>query len=187
MIHPTIPLVFHNDESRKLFTLIRKEIKNNYELIEFIKWHLEINKEVINEITNTQKIDFSEKPEAKKWAECFLLNYDVKIRRMRHVSNLIFERFFKLKDKEFGRIISENKEKEEDIVNMMNKFLNKKELLIGKIIFAYREAWFLANQICDHNFKLGSIKTYKKWVKDNFSNIKELDRSLNIIYEEISK
>ena len=70
---------------------------------------------------------------------------------------------------------------------MMDIFLNKKELLIGKLIFAYRENWFLANQISKPNFKLGSIQSYKIWVQNNYVNLKKLDKSLEIIYQEISK
>ena len=187
MIHPTISLVFQDNETRKFFTWISKEISNKEKLLEFIKWHLDVNKEVINEIMITQKINFSDSTDAKKWAENFLVNYEKKIRNMRQISNLVFERFFQLKNNEFDRIISKNRDKEEEIKNMMNVFLNKQELLIGKIIFSYREAWFLANQICDPDFKLGSIKNYKIWVNNNFSNLKELNKSLCIIYREISK
>ncbi|MGI9567839.1 MAG: hypothetical protein ACR2LL_12615 [Nitrosopumilus sp.] len=188
MIHPTINLVFpDNDKSALFFSWICQRIKKIDELAEFIKWHLDVNKEVIREIANTQNIDFSNESESRKWAKEFLQNYEEKIRRMRQVSNLVFERFYKLKENEFEKIIDENEDREEKIAEMMQIFLNRKELLIGKIIFAYRETWFLANQINNPDFKLGSIKKYKKWVKDNFSNLKELDKSLEIIHTEIAR
>ncbi len=69
----------------------------------------------------------------------------------------------------------------------MQVFLNKKELLVGKIIFSYRELWFVANQITDHNFKLGSVNRYQRWVEENYSNLKSVKNMLENIKEEISK
>ena len=128
---------------------------------------------------------FQKKQNAKKWANEFLINYEEKIRQMRFVSNQVFHRFHKLKENEFSNIIKNDVKFKNEILEIMQIFLNKKELLIGKIIFAYREFWFLANQIQNPDFKLGSIKKYKEWVKGNFSNLKELDKSLEIIRDEI--
>ena len=98
MIHPVISLIFSNDEETKsLFSWICSKIKRVDELEEFIKWHLDVNKDVIKELTNTQKIDFSKEAEGKKWARSFLKAYEEKIREMRHISNQVFERFHKLK------------------------------------------------------------------------------------------
>ena len=186
MIHPTIALVFpDNEKTVTVFSQICKKIKNVNELLEFITWHLDVNKEVIREITHVQSINLSKEIDAKKWANEFLLNYEEKIRQMRHVSNQVFDRFHKLKDNEFSNIINNDIEFKSQILEIMQVFLNRKELLIGKIIFAYREFWFLANKIQNPNFKLGSIKKYKEWVKSNFSNLKELDKSLEIIHNEI--
>lgn len=188
MIHPTIALVFpDNDKSVLLVSQICKNVRKVDDLLEFIKWHLEVNKDVIREIGDTQSVDFSKEVDARIWANEFLLNYEKKIRGMRHVSNLVFDRFYKLKNYEFTNITFENKDYEKELIKFMHTFLNEKELLIGKIIFAYRETWFLANQIYDPNFKLGSVKKYKEWVNDNFMNLKELDKSLEIIHNEISK
>ena len=188
MIHPAIETVFvDNDKLKLFFAWLCQRIKKIDELREFIRWHLDVNKEVIREITNTKSVDFSNETEAKKWAEEFLQNYEEKIRRMRRISNLVFEQFYKLKEYEFDRIIEGNKDYEKEITEMMQIFLNKKELLIGKIIFAYRETWFLAKQINDPNFKLGSVKDYQNWVESNFSNLRELNISLEIIHSEISK
>ena len=72
MIHPAISLIFSNDEETKsLFSWICNKIKQVDELEEFIKWHLEVNKDVIKELTNTQKIDFSKDAEAKNGLEVF--------------------------------------------------------------------------------------------------------------------
>lgn len=188
MIHPNITIVFPNkDKSISLVSQICKNIRKVDDLLEFIKWHLDVNKVVIKEIVNIQSVDFSKEADARKWANEFLLNYEKKIREMRYISNLVFDRFYKLKNYEFAKIIFENEDYEKELIEFMQIFLNKKELLIGKIIFAYRETWFLANQIYDPNFKLGSLKKYKEWVNDNFSNLKEIDKSLEIIYDEISK
>ena len=188
MIHPTISLIFSNDEEIKsLFSWICSKIKRVDELEEFIKWHLDVNKDVIKELTNTQKVDLSKDVEARKWARSFLKAYEEKIREMRHISNKVFERFHKLNEEEFKRIISDNKDYEEKMTNTIQKFLNKKELLIGKIIFAYREIWFLANQIHHPDFKIGSVERYKEWEDTNFSNLQKLDKSLGNIHCEILK
>jgi len=188
MIHPAISLIFSNDEETKsLFSWICSKIKQVDELEEFIKWHLEVNKDVIKELTNTQKIDFSKDVEAKKWARSFLKAYEEKIRGMRHISNQVFERFHKLNEEEFKRIISDNKDYEEKMTNTIQKFLNKKELLIGKIIFAYREIWFLANQIHHLYFNIGYVKKYKEWNDRNFPNLQKLDKSLGNIHCGILK
>ena len=186
MIHPTITLVFpDNKKAVTVFSQICKKIKNVNELLEFITWHLDVNKEVIREIIYIQSVDLSKEADAKKWANEFLLNYEEKIREMRYISNQVFDRFHKLKRNELSNIINDDIKFENQVLEIMQVFLNRKELLIGKIIFAYREFWFLANQIQNPNFKLGSIKKYKEWVKSNFSNLKELDKSLEIIHDEI--
>ena len=188
MIHPRINLIFSdNDESRLLFSLICNKIKQVDELEEFIKWHLDVNKEVIREMRRTQKINFSNNIDAKRWAENFLNSYEGRIRKMRRSSNQIFERFHKLNEKEFKEIISNNKHYEKKMTDMIQIFFNKKDTLIGKIIFAYRETWFLANQIQHPNFSVGSIREYKKWVKANLPNLIELDRSLENIHKDILK
>ena len=73
------------------------------------------------------------------------------------------------------------------MTNTIQKFLNKKELLIGKIIFAYREIWFLANQIHHPDFNIGYVKKYKEWNDRNFPNLQKLDKSLGNIHCEILK
>ena len=69
----------------------------------------------------------------------------------------------------------------------MNTFLNQNGLLIGKIIFTYREHWFLANQISNPDFKLGSIKEFQSWEEENFENILKLQKGLENIHLEIKK
>ena len=188
MIHPKIELVFPDEGKSKIFfSQISQKIKKIEEFLEFINWHSKVIKQVITEIENTQKIDFSNKELARKWSNDFLINYDEKIRNMRNISNLVFDRFRKLKNEEFDNMILEEKHLAPEIKEMMDIFLNKKELLIGKLIFAYRENWFLANQISNPDFKLGSISNYKIWVKENYENLRKLDKALEIIYQEISK
>ena len=188
MIHPKIELVFPDEEKSKLFfSQISQKIKKIDEFLEFINWHSKVIKEVNAEIKNTQKIDFSNKESVSRWSSDFLTNYDEKIRNMRNISNLVFERFHKLKNEEFDSMILEEKHLAPEIKEMMDTFLNKKELLIGKLIFAYRENWFLANQISTPDFKLGSIQNYKTWVQENYGNLRKLDKSLEIISQEISK
>lgn len=186
MVHPVITETVLNDKKTTLFfTWILNQLENKSKLQEFVNWHIEVISEVVNEIEKTRKIDFSNKNEAELWAEEFLKNYDEIIRKMRNSSNQIFERFHELK-KEFEKIISREQEYENESKEVMQVFLNKQELLIGKIIFSYREIWFLANQITDSNFKLGSIENYHKWIKTNFSNLKKMRNSLEIIELEIS-
>ena len=184
MIHPTIELVFvDNYESRMIFSSICKKIKRVDGLEEFIRWHLDVNKQVIKEITHTQRIDFSDDAEAKKWARGYLNSYEKKIRKMRHISNQVFERFHELNEGEFKGTISDNTDYEKKIRAMIRVFLNRKGLLIGKIIFAYRETWFLANHIQYPNFNIGTIKKYQEWIDENFSNLIELDK----IFRECSR
>ncbi len=188
MIHPAITIFFPKDEETvKLFSWICSKIKKIDDLEEFVKWHLIVNEEVIKEIANTQKIDFSNKTDAKKWAAKFLDTYDERIRAMREKSNQIFQRYHEIEKEEFKKIISENPERKEKMEEMMQVFLNKRELLIGKIIFSFRELWFVANHISDPSFKLGSIQKYKEWVETNISNLKRLSKSLKSIHLEISR
>ena len=188
MIHPIIERIFpNNDESILVFSWICSKINQVKELEEFIKWHLDQSKQVIEEIMYIQKIDFSDKNAAKIWAKNYLDSYEEKIRIMRHTSNLVFSRFHELKNGEFKRIISENQDHEEEILEMMKVFLNKKELLIGKLIFAYRETWFLANHIHYPDFKLGTVTAYMEWVDENLANLKDIKQSLEEIHKEITK
>ena len=188
MIHPTITKIFsNNDETIFFFSWLCNKINSVDKLEEFIKWHFELSNQVIEEITHIQKLDFLDHVMIKKWAMNYLDEYEEKIRTMRHTSNLVFSRFHELKNKEFNRIMLENQDHEKEITEMMNVFLNKKELLIGKLIFAYRETWFLANHIHNPDFKLGTVKAYKNWADENISNLKDTRQSLDIIHKEISK
>ena len=188
MIHPIITKIFSDkDETVLFFSWLCSKIICVDKLEEFIKWHFELSNQVIEEIIHVQNLDFSDHMSIKKWAKNYLDKYEEKIRIMRHTSNLVFVRFHELKNKEFNRIIVENKKYENEITEMMNVFLNKKELLIGKLIFAYRETWFLANHIHNPDFKLGTVKAYKNWASENLNNLKETRQSLEIIHREISK
>ena len=154
MIHPIIKKIFPNsNESILVFSWICSKINQVEKLDEFIKWHLDQSKQVIEEIMHIQKINFSDNIDAKIWAKNYLDSYEEKIRAMRHTSNLVFSRFHELKNGEFKRIISENQDREEEISEIMKVFLNKEELLIGKLIFAYRETWFLAKHTHYPDFK----------------------------------
>ena len=188
MIHPIMTKVFsNNDEIVFFFSWVCSKISSVDKLEEFIKWHFELSNQVIEEIVHIQKLDFLDHIMIKKWAKNYLDEYEDKIRAMRHTSNLVFSRFHELKNKEFNRIMLENKDHEKEITEMMNIFLNRKELLIGKLIFAYRETWFLAKHIHNPDFKLGTVKAYKDWADENISNLKDTRQSLEIIYREISK
>lgn len=187
MIHPVITHIFSEDKKTNLFfSWVSKKINDKKTLHEFIKWHLDVISEVINEIEKTTKIDFSNTNESRSWADKFLESYEEKIRKMRKTSNQIFERFHELQ-KEFERIIPKEHEYKEKSREVMRVFLNKEELLVGKIIFAYRETWFLANQITDSEFKLGSVNNYQKWVQTNFSNLKKVKEALKQVEKEISQ
>ena len=189
MIHPNIQNFFpDNKETQEMFSEIcNQSSKKNNELLEFIKWHQDTNKQVIQEIEESQSVDFEDKIRRKIWAEDFLSDYDEKIRKMRKTSNMVFERFHILKKTHFEKSILAKPENKKKIVKIMNVFLNKEELLIGKIIFSYREMWFLAKHIREPRFQLGSTIEYKKWVDANVSNLKKLDKSLEAILMEIKK
>ena len=187
MVHPVITEIFSNEEKAILFfERISNQIKQKEKLKQFFKWHLEVISEVINEIDKTTKVNFSEKDESEDWAKEFLRNYDEKIRKMRKNSNQVFERFHELKI-EFRQIIPKVDQYEKESEEIMQVFLNKQELLIGKIIFAYRELWFVANQINDSNFKIGSINDYQEWVKMNYLNLKSVKIMLQQIQQKISE
>ena len=166
------------------FEKISNQIKQK-KLKEFFKWHLEVISEVIYEVDKTTNLNFSEKNEVENWANEFLKNYDQKIRKMRKNSNQVFERFHELKT-EFEKIIPKGDQYQKKSDEIMQVFLNNQELLIGKIIFAYRELWFVANQINDSNFKIGSIEGYQEWVKTNYSNLKSVKIMLQQIHDKIS-
>ena len=187
MIHPVITEIFSDDKKiSSFFVWISNYLEKKKRLREFFVWHLEVISEVINEIENSKKINFLEKKETEQWAIKFLKNYEEKIREMRNTSNQIFERFHELKT-EFKKIILKEQKFEKESNEIMQVFLNKEELLIGKIIFSYRELWFVANQITDSNFKLGSINKYQEWVEENYSNLKGVKNVLACIEKEISK
>ena len=186
MVHPVITEIFSDEEKAiSFFEWMSNQIKQKEKLEQFFKWHLEVISEVIYEIDNTREIDFSQKNKAEGWAKEFLRNYDEKIRKMRKNSNQVFERFHELKT-EFGESIPKGEQYEKELDEIMQVFLNKQELLVGKIIFAYRELWFVANQINDSNFQIGSISEYQKWVKTNYSNLKSVKIMLEQIQNKIS-
>ena len=185
MIHPRIEIIFpYQDESVKLFDWICNKINQPNKLEEFINLHIKVNEEVIKEITITEKIDLANKKDAINWSSNFLENYEEKIRKMRNASNLVFQRFHELNE-EIQKI--KTHDKHNDIDELMSLFLNRNGLLIGKIIFAYRETWFVANKIQQPDFKIGSVKEYKSWVKANLTNLKTLNNSLKTIQSNISK
>ena len=184
MVHPRFGILFPQEEkSVKLFDWICSKTKEPQKLEEFIRWHIEINQEAINEILYTQKIDLENKKEATTWASEFLKNYDEKIRNMRDTSNLVFQRF-----QEINKKIKENHiENQQEIDNLMKVFRNQNGLLIGKLIFAYRETWFVARKIDQPHFEIGSISEYQDWVNENIENLKTLNKSLQIFQDNISK
>ncbi len=187
MVHPVITEIFSNDENVILFfKWASNQIEKKENLQQFFKWHLEVISEVINEIDKTKKINFSNKEQVEKWAIDYLKNYDEKIRKMRKNSNQVFERFHELKS-EFTKIIPKDHEYDKKLESIMRVFLNRQELLVGKIIFSYRELWFLANQISNSNFKIGSVEDYQEWVKTNYSNLIQVKMKLGQIEDEISK
>ena len=99
MIHPVIESVFPDEDKSKIFfSSISQKMKKIDEFLEFIKWHSNVIKEVILEIGKVQHIDFSNKELVKQWSNEFLTNYEEKIRKMRNISNLVFDRFHELKD-----------------------------------------------------------------------------------------
>lgn len=188
MIHPSIKLVFpDNDQTVLLFSWLCQKMNNVDDLEEFVRWHLETLNITIKEIILTNNVELSDIKIAKTWARSFLANYEEKIRSMRTVSNQVYDKFHHLNNTELKRIIVENKDKEDEIKNLFEIFLNKKELLIGKIIFAYRETWFLAKQITNPDLTLSSVKEFQKWVDSNFFNLNETKKSLEKIYMEILK
>ena len=188
MIHPIVKELFDDEVNGvKLFSWISEKSENVDEIEEFIKWHLDANKQVIDEILKIKEIDFSDSAKVKKWADEFLKNYDKNIREFREISNKVFDRFQYLKKNNFKKLMNDQPEKKEKIENMMKSFLNQNGLLIGKIIFTYREPWFLANQITNPEFKLGTTDDFRKWEKDNFENILKLQKGLEKIHLEIKK
>lgn len=188
MIHPIVQELFDGETNgAKLFSWICEKSENIRDIEEFIKWHLDANNQVINEILKIRQIDLSKSKNVKKWADEFLENYDKNIRELREISNKVFERFQYLRKNDFEKLIEKYPEQREEIQNMMNAFLNQNGLLIGKIIFTYREPWFLANQISNPDFKLGSLEEFQRWEEDNFENILKLQKELENIHLEIKK
>ena len=184
VVHPNFDILFPDeDKSLKLFDLICNNTKDPQRLEEFIRWHREINQEVIREVLATQKVDFENEKEAATWASEFLKNYDEKIRNMRNTSNLVFQRF-----QEINKKIQENRtDNQSETDNLMKIFRNQNGLLIGKLIFAYREAWFVARKIDQPYFEIGSIQEYQEWVRENLENIIALEKSLQTFQNSISK
>ena len=184
MVHPIFGIFFpQEDKSVKLFDWMCNRTKEPQRLEEFIRWHIEIAQEVINEVSVTQEIDLGNKKDATEWATEFLKNYDKKIREMRNTSNLVFQRF-----QEISKKIQENKTGvNPEIDDLMRIFRNQNGLLIGKLIFAYRETWFVARKIDQPHFKIGSISEYQDWIKENIENLKTLNKSLRVIQDSISK
>lgn len=188
MIHPKVQDLFDEKlDQIQLFSWICEKSKNTEKIDEFIKFHINANSQVIREITKINQIDFSHTEIVRKWAKQFLDNYDEKIRELRNISNQVFDTFQFLKKNIFEKLIAEYPNQEKDMRKMMNVFLNQNGLLIGKIIFTYREPWFLANQINNPDFKLNTIGNFKNWEEENFSNIIKLQNWLEGIHSEILK
>ena len=183
MIHPIIQELFDNQKDGiDLFSWICEKSDNIEEIEEFIMWHMNSNKLVIDEIARIKRIDFTNSESLKKWANEFLGNYNKRIRELRETSNKVFDRFQHLKKNNFERLCNRYPEQKKRIEKMMNSFLNRDGLLIGKIIFTYREPWFLANHVSDPDFELGSIENFEKWEKENFECILRLQRELESIH-----
>lgn len=188
MIHPTVQKLFDEESAGlKLFLWICENSKNIEEIDEFIVWHLNANKRVIDEILKIKRIDFEDSAALKEWSDGFLEDYDRNIRELRETSNKIFDRFQHLKRNNFDRLKNSHPERKTEIEQMMNSFLSHNGLLIGRIIFTYREPWFLANQISNPDFKLGTIKEFSRWEEANFENILRLQKVLEDIHFEIKK
>ncbi len=188
MIHPRVEELFDSEtKGAELFSWICEKSDNIKEIEEFIEWHINANQQVIDEILKIKQLNFSNSSNVKKWAELFLKNYDNNIRELRETSNKVFERFQLLRKNNFEKLIENYPDQKEKIKKMMNSFLNQNGLLIGKIIFTYREPWFLANQISNPDFKLGKIEEFERWEKSNFENILKLHKELEEIHSEIKR
>ena len=85
--YPNIQNFFpNNKETLETFSdICNHSSEKNKELLEFIKWHQDTNKQVIQEIEESQSVDFEDKTRGKIWAEDFLSDYDEKIRKMRKI------------------------------------------------------------------------------------------------------
>ena len=72
MIHPIVQELFDDEiNGTKLFSWICERSDNISEIEEFIRWHLDANRQVINEILKIKQIDLSKSANLKKWAEGF--------------------------------------------------------------------------------------------------------------------
>ena len=188
MIHPIVQELF-GDETRgvKLFSWICEKSDNIEGIEEFIKWHVDVNRQAIDEILKIKQIGYSNSANVEKWAEEFLAKYDKNIRELREISNKVFDRFQYLKKNNFEKLIKDNPGQKEKIKKMMDSFLNQNGLLIGKIIFTYREPWFLANHVSNPDFKLGSAEGFRRWEEVNLENMLKLQKRLEDIHLEIKK
>lgn len=78
------------------------------------------------------------------WAARFLRGYGSSIRRMRRTSSLAFAGFCALQGSVFGPLARQHPRRAAMIAGLASAFQDGGVPLAGRIIFAYREAWFLA-------------------------------------------
>ena len=132
MIHPIVQELF--DEESKGAETFHGYVKipdNIEEIDEFIKWHQDANRQVIDEILKIKKIDSGNSEMLRNWAVEFLENYDKNIRELREISNKVFERFQYLKKNNFEKLKNEHPNHGEEI-RTNDEFISKSKWIVDR-------------------------------------------------------
>ena len=181
MVHPNFSREVENLEELKNTFSTNHEIISDKNQKDFLLMHVNLIKEVILEFENVLGINPKNIKMLEKWAYEFLDNYDFKIRDMRKRSDIVYEKYLVLRELLSDLNIEESKKK-----IILNYFRNSDGLLIGKLIFAYRENWFLAKHVKFSEFQFGTISEYETWVEENLEKLKKIHEGMKEIFNQSS-
>ena len=180
MVHPNFSTEVEKLENLKNVITTSKIISNETQK-DFFLMHLNLINEVILEFENVRKIQPKNIQTLENWAHDFLDNYDYKIRDMRKRSDIVFQKYQSLSEFLSELAMDESKKK-----TILTYFRNSEGLLIGKIIFAYRENWFLAKHVKFSEFQFGTISDYENWVEGNLDKLKKINEGIKEIFNQFS-
>ena len=188
MIHPTVRNLFvGRPDHIRLFGWVCQEegaAGSAERLEEFVRLHVDASSQVAGGIREAMQTDLSDPQTAGAWADTFLEEYDGRIRGLRRTSDRVFDTFRYLRTDVFAGLSRRHPDREEEIGHLARAFSDSNGPLIGKIIFAYRELWFLARHIRDPGFETGSVRGFLGWAESNLPDIARMQGWLEAMHGE---
>ena len=178
MVHPKMPRL----SDRHVSEMIRHVQGGRCAgmLDELVALHMDLNSQVIKAIERARDADLNDVRRARAWAGEFLSKYDWTIRQMRDTSNKAFQLLSSLMEG-CTKAGSGNAGRLGDGTRPLAAFSDGTGPLAGKIIFAYRELWFVARHVTEPGFEMGDVAGYQRWRDENLPNLIALDRSLSAV------